>query len=206
MRSAAFDSAAASWQGTRLPIQIAVLPPNGADTPVPKVDLGEKQLCPNCGSKFYDLHKRPAQCPKCGHAFDPEDEAVKATRAKARMSAFSSKVVEDEEDEEEDDDTVVTKLNKAAVASDDDDEVEAAEEVTPEIDAADVDAVPLALDDDEEGDPAPGEPISEGFSEQELEDDDPTSDDDEVPFLEDEDEDFEDGIGDLPEGEEDDLR
>ena len=37
-----------------------------------KVDLGEKRVCPECSSKFYDLTRRPAICPKCEHSFDPE--------------------------------------------------------------------------------------------------------------------------------------
>jgi hypothetical protein len=28
-------------------------------------ELGAKQICPNCQSKFYDLGRRPAVCPKC---------------------------------------------------------------------------------------------------------------------------------------------
>ena len=39
---------------------------------MPKADLGEKRVCPECGSKFYDLAKRPAVCPMCQHSYDPE--------------------------------------------------------------------------------------------------------------------------------------
>ncbi len=46
-----------------------------------KPELGAKQLCPNCGAKFYDLQKRPAVCPKCQAAFDPE-EVVKVRRTR----------------------------------------------------------------------------------------------------------------------------
>jgi len=42
---------------------------------VAKVDLGEKRTCPECESKFYDLTKNPAVCPKCGHTYDPETVA-----------------------------------------------------------------------------------------------------------------------------------
>ena len=41
-----------------------------------KSKLGVKRQCQTCGAKFYDLGKRPAVCPKCGHSFDPE-EAVR---------------------------------------------------------------------------------------------------------------------------------
>ena len=46
-------------------------------------ELGAKQICPNCQSKFYDLGRRPAVCPKCGESFDPE-EALKSRRVRAR--------------------------------------------------------------------------------------------------------------------------
>jgi uncharacterized protein (TIGR02300 family) len=169
---------------------------------VPKLDLGEKQLCPNCGAKFYDLHKNPAHCPKCGHTFDPTDEAVRATRAKVRMATYSAKPVADEEEEEDED--ALIKLNKAAAADDEDNEIDN-EEVTPEIDADAIDDPPLMMDDEEdaEGAASVADPIPEGFSEGELEEDDPTGDDDEVPFLEDEDEPFEDDIGELPDGPDD---
>ena len=39
-------------------------------------ELGQKQVCPNCQAKFYDLGRRPAHCPKCATDFDPE-EALK---------------------------------------------------------------------------------------------------------------------------------
>lgn len=37
-----------------------------------KADLGTKRVCPSCGTRFYDLSKRPITCPKCGSAFEPE--------------------------------------------------------------------------------------------------------------------------------------
>ncbi|GBQ76002.1 hypothetical protein AA14337_0392 [Acetobacter malorum DSM 14337] len=29
-------------------------------------DLGTKRVCVSCGARFYDLHRSPAVCPKCG--------------------------------------------------------------------------------------------------------------------------------------------
>lgn len=40
---------------------------------MPKASLGTKRICPNCHLPFYDLHKSPAHCPNCAHAFDPAD-------------------------------------------------------------------------------------------------------------------------------------
>ncbi len=37
-----------------------------------KPELGVKRDCPECGSRFYDLNKEPAHCPKCSHEFIPE--------------------------------------------------------------------------------------------------------------------------------------
>ena len=31
-----------------------------------KPELGTKRICVSCGTKFYDLTKVPAECPKCG--------------------------------------------------------------------------------------------------------------------------------------------
>jgi uncharacterized protein (TIGR02300 family) len=32
---------------------------------MPKPELGTKRVCVSCNSKFYDLAKQPAVCPKC---------------------------------------------------------------------------------------------------------------------------------------------
>ena len=31
-----------------------------------KPELGQKRVCVSCGTRFYDLTKAPAVCPKCG--------------------------------------------------------------------------------------------------------------------------------------------
>lgn len=41
-------------------------------TPTP---LGIKRTCPSCSNRFYDLNRRPAACPKCGHSYDPAQQA-----------------------------------------------------------------------------------------------------------------------------------
>ena len=33
--------------------------------------LGVKCACPSCTNRFYDLNRRPANCPRCGHSYDP---------------------------------------------------------------------------------------------------------------------------------------
>ena len=134
-------------------------------------ELGQKQICPNCMAKFYDLNKRPAMCPKCQTAFDPE-EAVRTRRIRTRAPDYEA--------EEEKEEVVV-----AAVP----DEFEEEADETPEIDEPAA-AEPLETDEEVEGTegatPAPAADIGVDFAEEgEVE----GADEDDVPFLEDEDED-----------------
>ncbi len=146
-------------------------------------ELGAKQICPTCSSKFYDLGRRPAHCPKCGSEFDPE-EALRNRRVRPRGPL-------PEEEQEE--------VRPPPVESDEE-ELEAADEA-PELDEA-VEAEPLDTgDEDEDGGAdatpaAPDEALGVDFAEDDdLED----ADDDEVPFIEDDEDEFsEDEIDGLP--------
>lgn len=134
-------------------------------------ELGAKQICPTCQAKFYDLHRRPAHCPKCESEFDP-DEALKSRRVRTRATP----------DYEKDE----AAAEAAAPAPDDaeapEDDAEA-EEAAPEIDEA-IEAEPLTDDDEiESADIAPAAPADDlgvGF-EEEVEED---ADDEAAPFLE----------------------
>ena len=147
-------------------------------------ELGAKQICPTCSSKFYDLGRRPAHCPKCGAEFDPE-EALRNRRVRARVNT-----PDDDADEE-----------KPVAAPEVEDGFEAEPEEAPELDAVVDDPPILADDDSEDTDPAAVTPDS-GLGVDFAEDEDiPADDDDEVPFIEDEDDDFPDvEIDGLPEG------
>ena len=144
-------------------------------------ELGHKQICPSCSAKFYDLSKRPAVCPKCGNTFDPE-EALKVRRVRSRVPDYES--------EEE----------KPKVVEPDEEGFEDEVDDTPEIDQAS-EADVVEVDEDGEEAPAtaaPAEDIGVDFAEEaDLE----GADGDEVPFLEDEEEDdfAEDDIEGLPE-------
>lgn len=139
---------------------------------MPKADLGEKQLCPNCAAKFYDLSKRPAVCPKCGTSFDPGDEVVKLKRVKATRATAANY-----DDEEE----------KPIVETEDGSEDEV--EVTPELDA-EGDTVAPALDEDGEEEPTSPDALPEGFSEEEADLEEEVADAD-APMLDlDEDDEF----------------
>jgi uncharacterized protein (TIGR02300 family) len=136
-------------------------------------ELGAKQICPNCQSKFYDLGRRPAVCPKCGTQFDPE-EAVRNRRIRARTSTPDY-----ETDEEK---PVAAEEPEVEGFEDEADE-------TPELDESAA-AEPIETDEDAaEGPAAPAEDLGVDFAEDtELEEEG----DDAVPFLEDEDDDFND--------------
>jgi uncharacterized protein (TIGR02300 family) len=146
--------------------------------------LGSKHICPNCQAKFYDLNRRPAHCPKCETEFDPE-EAVKFRRIRARTAGpdYDSEEAEDQ------------------VKAGGDDELEDEDARAPEIDeAVDEDVVPA--DDDEEHEPAAAEESAGG--DVEIEEDVDIEEDDAVPFLEEDEEGFEEDIEGLPEeGDED---
>jgi uncharacterized protein (TIGR02300 family) len=150
-------------------------------------ELGAKQICPTCSSKFYDLGRRPAHCPKCGAEFDPE-EALRSRRVRPRGP------LPEEEAEEV----------KPVEAEADEDGFEAEAEEAPELDEGAA-AEPLEVADDEdpvEATPAaPDEALGVDFAEDEdLEE----ADDDEVPFIEDDEDDFsEDEIDGLANGGED---
>ena len=60
-----------------------------------KQEWGTKRLCPNCGTRYYDMQHDPIVCPRCGAAFDPE--ALLKTR-RTRTPAVAEVVpVADEE-------------------------------------------------------------------------------------------------------------
>jgi uncharacterized protein (TIGR02300 family) len=168
------------------------LPPKGRakENALAKTDLGDKQICPNCSAKFYDLRRRPAVCPKCTTSFDPVEESVRAKRGRGRVAAHDPAL------EDDDDDTDAKAKKKSGNDDDDEEEVEETAEV-------DIEAEPavLATDDDEDADPAAAEDeIPEGFSEGEADLEDDAADDDSVPLLEDEEEFPEDEIGEIPAG------
>jgi uncharacterized protein (TIGR02300 family) len=48
-----------------------------------KLEWGLKRLCPNCGTRYYDMRHDPIVCPKCGGEFDAE-AVVKTRRARAQ--------------------------------------------------------------------------------------------------------------------------
>jgi uncharacterized protein (TIGR02300 family) len=146
-------------------------------------ELGAKQLCPNCASKFYDLGRRPAVCPKCGETFDPE-EALRNRRVRARSSA-----VPDYEDD-------------AAEKPKPDADVEGFEDEADETPEIDADAVLAPAEPDEDAVEDPGAPVAPaGDLGVDFAEDDEVADEeeaDDLPFIDDEEDDFDEEIEGLP--------
>ncbi len=65
--------------------------------------LGTKRLCPNCGARFYDLAKTPAECPKCEHVFTPEallkPRKPRAAEKPKEAAPKAAPIVEEESEE-----------------------------------------------------------------------------------------------------------
>ena len=136
-----------------------------------KPNLGEKQLCPECEKKFYDLSKRPAVCPYCSTSFDPAEIVAVVAAAPKPVKAKPKKADKDIDDDIDDE-----------------------EEVDPEdIDEEDIDqdeaaAKELELDgdasfggsggDDDGDDSGKDAPDMDGFSTRDADEEDGVSDDD----------------------------
>jgi uncharacterized protein (TIGR02300 family) len=159
--------------------------PRRKENALAKTDLGDKQICPSCGAKFYDLRRRPAVCPKCTSSFDPAEEGVRVKRGRARIAAHDP-VYEDEEE---------TAKAKKKTGDEDDEEEEVEEAVEVDIEA---EPEVLVVDDEETEKVASEDEIPEGFSEDEGETAGDAADDDSVPMIEDDEEFPEDEIGELP--------
>src|SRR5208282_504367 len=54
-----------------------------------------KRLCPNCGTRYYDMQHDPIVCPRCGAPFDPE-ALLKTRRTRAAAPAVVPAIVEEE--------------------------------------------------------------------------------------------------------------
>lgn len=66
-------------------------------------DLGEKHICDDCETKYYDLGKSDATCPRCGSSNRrlPEDQQV-STYGRRRSESASEPEESESEEELED--------------------------------------------------------------------------------------------------------
>ncbi len=64
-----------------------------------KNDKGKKCSCIKCGSKFYDLNKKPVICPRCGS--DQSDPKLLSKKKKTPVAQAAQKVKVTDEDFDE---------------------------------------------------------------------------------------------------------
>ncbi|MEM6415677.1 MAG: TIGR02300 family protein [Pseudomonadota bacterium] len=127
-----------------------------------KQELGIKRDCPECGARFYDLNKDPAECPKCSHVFSPE-ALLKPRKPRPDDAQAQS---EDAKEEKPDSETTLeqadaenaeaTSNRKASLDEDDaEDELEKLGDID-DIDIDDNDEDDTLLDDDDDDDDVAG--------------------------------------------------
>ena len=102
---------------------------------MPELKLGTKYACYNCGTKFYDLGKGQALCPKCGADQKDSVQAESAAASQASRRRRKAEVVKPIDIEEEepiaevvDDELVEPDLEGAADLGEVEEEEEADEE------------------------------------------------------------------------------
>jgi hypothetical protein len=90
-------------------------------------ELGKKHECAECGTKFYDLGKADAPCPKCGSSQRETDKRSPAPEARVRyVPPPPAPVAEEEEvpadDIVEEDDEILTVPGEEEEEEEDDDD------------------------------------------------------------------------------------
>jgi uncharacterized protein (TIGR02300 family) len=110
-------------------------------TAAAKADLGIKRVCPTCAARFYDLQKRPIECPKCHTTYEPEalfrtrrPRQPEAAPAVAAGAAAAEEQEEETEESEAEESAELVPVEEPIAGITDDDEEEA--EVTEEEEAA----------------------------------------------------------------------
>ena len=95
-----------------------------------KREWGAKHTCMSCGVKFYDLHRNPVACPKCGSEIEAENarpvrrrSPVQATpppppsKEEAAIAGTDDEAADDDADDMIDDidgdDVLVGNINEA---------------------------------------------------------------------------------------------
>ncbi len=94
-----------------------------------KPELGLKRVCVACGTKFYDLTRAPAVCPKCGTEQPAEQPRLKRAPAPVDDRVKKRAVVAEAEAEE----------GVEVEADDDAEAIEDAEELEDDADGIDAD-------------------------------------------------------------------
>lgn len=82
---------------------------------MPELKLGTKYECYNCGTKFYDLGKSAAMCPKCGA---DQKDAVSADSPAVSQSARRRRKAEVVKPLDVEDDEAIEDIGPVAAADD----------------------------------------------------------------------------------------
>lgn len=119
--------------------------------PVAVATRGLKRICPSCGTRYYDLNKRPVHCPECKTEFTGEIK-MKARRARNAIIEDDEAVLGDEGIEVKE-----TAANDDDVELPESDDTVSLEDVEEEVVEEDEDAVVIEdldddLDDDDDDD------------------------------------------------------
>jgi uncharacterized protein (TIGR02300 family) len=101
---------------------------------MPELKLGVKHECFNCGTKFYDLGKSEAICPKCGSDQKNASHAESPATSQASRRKRKAEIVKPIEVEEE----------ETIEAAPPDDELD-----TPELEGPEVEEVEEDIDDED---------------------------------------------------------
>ncbi len=107
-----------------------------------KPELGLKRVCVSCGTKFYDLTKNPAVCPKCGTEQPAEQPRPRRTGGnvvedkRPKKAAVVEDVDADVEVEAADDEAEEGVLEDTSDLEDDADAISGDIEVEPDSDEA----------------------------------------------------------------------
>jgi uncharacterized protein (TIGR02300 family) len=84
-----------------------------------KPELGSKRVCVACGTKFYDLTRQPALCPRCG-----TEQPAEQPRLKRAVAALPDEKVKKRTSAEGDTDDVELEDVDADTALEDAEELE----------------------------------------------------------------------------------
>lgn len=85
-----------------------------------KPEWGTKRSCDSCGAKFYDFHRDPIICPKCG----TKVTLTTATRPKRSRSARPETAVEEKPPAASEDDKVAAEIDDIEESDDVDGDVD----------------------------------------------------------------------------------
>lgn len=125
---------------------------------------GLKRICPSCGTQYYDLNKRPIECPSCATEFTGEIK-VKTRRGRVAADAVAELPPEERDVERDEEDLLEEEDAEAEVVSLDD--LDEGDDNAEDDDSMDLDDEDDDIDLDDEDDD-----LGAGIDDMDDEDDD----------------------------------